>query len=321
MANHIPIFLSADDNYAPFVATTIASICYTTKYYIDFFVLDGGISKFNKMQIESLQVKFINFSIEFIKIETSELINYFHLTNAGKHLTISTYSRFLIPQIKENIDRVIYLDVDIIALSDIIELYNEDIAHHHIGAVPKYHNKIERQKFKNVFNLSVEHKYFNAGVLLINCKKWRNDKITEKIFDLSQKFHDTLNDADQGLLNIYFDNSYKQLDYKYNIMTNDQCKKGYPQTDVVLRHFNDYPKPWNNRNFSNRPIQNFNEFWFFASLTPFYAGMCQSFLANMLVNAGVKQEELFNNIKKPSTALLGELRKKLSSGEQKHADL
>ena len=41
----IPIFLSSDNNYAPFVATTIASICDNTKSFCDFYILDGGIEE------------------------------------------------------------------------------------------------------------------------------------------------------------------------------------------------------------------------------------------------------------------------------------
>jgi len=47
----IPIFLSSDNNYAPFVATTIASICDNTKSFCDFYILDGGIEEENKEKI------------------------------------------------------------------------------------------------------------------------------------------------------------------------------------------------------------------------------------------------------------------------------
>ena len=43
--NNIPIFLSSDNNYAPFVATTIASICDNTKSFCEFYILDGGITQ------------------------------------------------------------------------------------------------------------------------------------------------------------------------------------------------------------------------------------------------------------------------------------
>ena len=47
----IPIFLSSDNNYAPFVATTIASICDNTKSFCDFYILDGGIEEEKKEKI------------------------------------------------------------------------------------------------------------------------------------------------------------------------------------------------------------------------------------------------------------------------------
>ena len=49
---NIPIFLASNDGYAPFIATTIASICYNTQSFIEFYILDSGISNFKKKQIE-----------------------------------------------------------------------------------------------------------------------------------------------------------------------------------------------------------------------------------------------------------------------------
>ena len=66
---NIPIFLSSDNNYAPFVATTIASICDNTKSFVEVYVLDGGITEENQEKISALKDVFKNFSIEFIKID------------------------------------------------------------------------------------------------------------------------------------------------------------------------------------------------------------------------------------------------------------
>lgn len=41
---NIPVFLASDDNYAPFLATTAYSVLSNTKSFIDFYVLDGGIT-------------------------------------------------------------------------------------------------------------------------------------------------------------------------------------------------------------------------------------------------------------------------------------
>ena len=73
----IPIFLSADNEYAPFVATTIVSICEHTREFVDFYVLDGGINDENKNKIVSLKNLFSNFSIEFLSIEIDKIFSDF----------------------------------------------------------------------------------------------------------------------------------------------------------------------------------------------------------------------------------------------------
>ena len=49
--NKIPVFLASDDNYSPFCATTMASILMHTKEFIEFYILDCGISQKNKIKI------------------------------------------------------------------------------------------------------------------------------------------------------------------------------------------------------------------------------------------------------------------------------
>lgn len=63
----IPIFLSSDNNYAPFVATTIASICDNTKSFCDFYILDGGIEEENKEKFVSLKLYSIIFQLSLFK--------------------------------------------------------------------------------------------------------------------------------------------------------------------------------------------------------------------------------------------------------------
>ena len=68
MKNNIPIFLPSDNNYAPYLATCIVSLCENTNSFLDLYILDGGMNDENKKIIESLKDKFKNFSIEFLNI-------------------------------------------------------------------------------------------------------------------------------------------------------------------------------------------------------------------------------------------------------------
>ena len=100
MRNNIPIFLASNDKYTPFVATTIASVCYNTKSFCEFYVLDSGISNLNKKRIELLKEKFNNFSVEYLKIDLNEFKDFQLLP----HISLDTYSRFFIPILKPELD-------------------------------------------------------------------------------------------------------------------------------------------------------------------------------------------------------------------------
>ena len=121
MTNKIPVFLSSDNNYAPFIATTIASICNNTKSFIEFYILDSGISEGNKEKILSLSNKFDNFSLEYIFIDVQK---YFKNFRSIPYITLSTYNRIFIPEKNKKNEKIIYLDCDLIVTSDISELYN-----------------------------------------------------------------------------------------------------------------------------------------------------------------------------------------------------
>jgi lipopolysaccharide biosynthesis glycosyltransferase len=271
---NIPVLFSADDNVAPYLATVIASVCFNTKSKLDFYVLDSGISIFHKKQITKMVEDFKNFTIEFIEIDLQKEVGMF---TEDKYLTLNTYSRFLIAKKKPNIDKIIYLDADIIVLEDIKKLWEIDLEDNIIGA---YGLKCY-EDFAKRMEVSMEHRYFNSGVLLIDCKKWRENK--KNLFLEFKKINDkygerTLPGADESILNKYFSvNKYKNFGSncfnfsEYNCM---QIAKGdknaiRDKNHLFIRHFQ-MAKPWK---VSVPWGANFEDFWYFAKMTPFYEGM------------------------------------------------
>ena len=291
--NHIPIFLAANNDYAPFIATTIASICYNTKSFIEFYILDSNISSFSKKLIESLKEKFSNFSIEFIKIDFNK---YFSNFRTDTQWSLDVYSRFLIPDLKPNLDKIIYLDVDVLVFNDITKLYNLDLSNYGLGAVQDLYACIDHRCDLYLTN---PKQYFNSGVLLINCDYWRKNKILDKLFEIEKKYKNKLIFFDQDLLNICFNDNYKILDYEYNLQTeqifrfdnlNKQEVLGIKKAseNPCIRHFSSRKKPWicssiriDEKIFK---IPHLNEFWFFAKMTPFYEGMLNNFIVNIAIS-------------------------------------
>ena len=268
MNNNIPVFLSSDNNYAPLVATTMASILSNTKSFIEFYILDGGITSDNVEKIQSLKNNFNNFSIEFIKIDYEECFKDF---TPAKRLTKAAFSRLLIPELKTPLNRAIYLDADTLLTGNIAEFYNEDLENYALGAVwEEYDQYIGYPERKICMEFSDNHKYFNSGVLLIDCQKWRQNRIFDKLVNIEKEYKNRKKTNDQDILNKCFDNNYKILPRKYNYLTgNFTYFKN--DTDIIIRHMVGRIRPWQiNENAQTNLIQNLKEFWYYAKMTPFY---------------------------------------------------
>lgn len=275
--SNIPIFLSSDDNYAPFVATTIASICNNTKSFCEFYVLDGGITEENKEKICELKNLFDNFSVEFIFIDVE---NKFKNFNEAPYITKSMYSRFLIPDLKPNIDKAIYSDVDVIVMGDIAKMYHEDLGGFSLGAIWQelFDNTPFVEDLKSKFNLSKEHKIFFSGNLLIDCEKWREQNIPENLLKLASALAKCSKTPDQDVLNMYFDNNYKILSEKYCFVNQDFDFYKEPK-EIIVRHYNGQIKPWNlNPDTKTSLFHNLEDFWFYAKKTAFYQELYQKTL-------------------------------------------
>ena len=213
---NIPIFLSSDDNYAPFLCTTMYSILENTKSFISFYVLDGGITGESKNLINESLKNFSNYTIKYVDMALFGLERFPNI----RHYSLNTFSRYFIPEIAPDLNKVIYMDVDIIVKGDIAELYNQELEKYPLAAVLEdfYAGNYTALKEKIYPDYSGKDIYFNAGVLLFDVRKFIQNKYSQKMIDLTIKLQDKLCCPDQDVLNILFENNFKILDYKYNFM-------------------------------------------------------------------------------------------------------
>ena len=176
----IPIFFATDDNYAPFLAVAINSMLdnASKEYFYKIFVLTTDLDEKLKNQI--LIEKTENSSIEFVSLkdELDKMSEIFHLRD---YYSKETYYRFFIARLFPQYEKILYLDCDIIVLGDVSKLYNTDISDKYVAAAPE-----EVMAVVNTFGEYVEKtldiqrdKYFNAGILLINAKKFRENNIEQ----------------------------------------------------------------------------------------------------------------------------------------------
>lgn len=296
----IPIFITTDENYIHYTAIMIASVCYNTKCKCVFYCLADNVSDFRKKQVEELKKEFSNFEINWIDLSPSlkEFIYNTYLPKNTKQVytaNLANYSRFFIPNLLPDIDKGLYIDTDLLCYGDIAELYNQDLDGNIIGAVADSFVMTDKSAFEKVYKyISKQHLYFNAGVMLIDCKKWRENKIAEKIAKCDSEIRDIKLFNTQDPLNKCFEGAYKWLEHKFNWFSSfsnenyldkdiqNYISRNLPVTDIVIHHFPGNKPDQKPKNFDAKTLRNF---WFFASKTVFYPEMLSTQIEQLRVLA------------------------------------
>lgn len=207
------VLYASDDNYAPILSVSIASLFeHNLATPISVNIIDDGISEKNKGIISKLPQK-TDHIINFIKKdEKKELRNIDMKLDRG---STSQFSRLFIQDIlPTDYERVLYLDCDTLILDDLSELYDTDLEGCVIGGIldafSKWHYK--------ALDLGKEDIYVNSGIMLIDLKRWKEEKIEAGFIQEIIKKKGKLLQGDQGLINIVLKGKIKQLPVRYDLM-------------------------------------------------------------------------------------------------------
>ena len=149
------------------------------------------------------------------------------------------------------LDRVLYLDVDIIVKSSVFNLYHEDFDDSYAVVVTDTLDLCRTQGKK--LGLKEKDNYFNAGIMLINLNKWRRDNIEEKFFNDVTLIKKDIIFVDQDVLNYSLKGNVKYVSFEWNIQ---QTAYHFTRTDLNLSdlqsakdnpkiiHYSGHIKPW-----------------------------------------------------------------------------
>ena len=209
------ICYSLDSEYTEQLAASIVSILKNSdeKENINFYILDGGLSKKDKTAIETLK-KFKKFNIKYIQVNKKDFTSCPLLKEKGEehkdyHVTLPTYFRFKIPEFFPDIDKILYLDCDVIVRSSLKSLFETNIDNMAAAMVP------DAESDKEALRLGLKT-YFNAGVILININYWRENNIEEKLFSYAVNNKDKILWQDQDILNAVLQDDIVSLDKIWN---------------------------------------------------------------------------------------------------------
>lgn len=281
--NNVALVLSSSDYYVPYLATMLKSIMdnSTPANNYDITVLESSISDINKKLILGMVDK-SNISIRFYnvnrKMDGIEL-------KAGGHISVETYFRLLIPEIFIHYDKVLFLDSDMTAHADVAELFRVDVEGYTVAAavdqcIAAFYNGSDKTFYpycKKVLKLKNHHEYFQAGVMLLNLKRFRERYTTKEIFDFATSRQFTY--VDQDIMNSLCRDEVKHIplswnvfpdfgDYSHEFMPEKLRQKyEYARNHIKICHHTGPTKPWTDPTWD---ILMTDRFWKYARKTPFY---------------------------------------------------
>lgn len=238
--NYINIGYGINNKYAQYMASSIVSFCINnSNINFIFHIIGLNLSNDTKIKIQKIAEKYL-ISIIIYDVDSS----YMEKLPTKEHLPLPTYFRFILPKVLSKVDKLFYIDSDILCLKKANELFEIDLKDNIIAAVPdvKYMN----DKCNSYLNLN-NHIYFNAGMLVINVKKWNENKISELAMKSLIEQPETFKHLDQDVLNLLLTGKVKYLSAKYNCFVNySNVKKdiNMKEEEILLLHFVGYPKPW-----------------------------------------------------------------------------
>lgn len=245
------IVYASDNNFADVLKVSVLSLLRNTEgtQKIRIWVIDNEISEIKKEELRELVAEFPNATLTFIQLTTQIFNTNINLDRGS----VSSYDRLLVGSLLPvEVERVIYLDSDIMIQGSVTDLYYMDMNDKVVAAVTDVFN----ETYKKLLNIPLEHPMFNPGVMLIDLVKWRTLHLEERLLKQLEYFEGNPLQGDLGLLNSLLYDCYYELNPKYNMMTafydftykemlyfkkpsqyySDSCLE-QAKKEVVIRHF------------------------------------------------------------------------------------
>lgn len=228
-----------DNNYVNHLMVTIYSLVKNNKHEnIHIHIVSSDLTKESKAVINSLKEMGESVKISYHSADPARIQG---LSMTMNYISSVTYYRLLLAEIiPKNIETLLYLDADILVYGPLKGLMQVDVSNMHAAAVPDIYLN-EDDEYKTKIKLQ-NPTYSNAGVLLLNLKKIRDEKLTEKLIkNAKRKAHEY---QDQDAINITFD-KIAILDREFNYQVKDKQYDTLPDDKMTILHYSGSLKPWN----------------------------------------------------------------------------
>ena len=288
--------LSFNKKYLNYAIVTITSICESNGGHHDVYILHSELDNQDIFFISNSLYKY-DVSIKALKIDFNRYKDALPTSDYWSH---EIYYRLFLPEIlPDNVDRILYLDTDIIVHNNIDDLYNIDFEEADICACYDSNDQLDYSALSDIQQQMFEpliaqgFKYFNSGVLLMNINSMKNKYRFETYLSAMKEWNNKMTAPDQDILNYIHHAKVKYISWrKYDLFAKLAYNSGWSYENVIqencIIHFAGN-KPWDCKNI-HYSIEKL--WWEYAEKTSVYKELMEGFLESALTDSFIEQEAM-----------------------------
>lgn len=231
----LAVVTSFDKNYMEYSKVMIKTL--SDNYYGQDTLNVYCLVPLDIMREEAAYIKSIykkNVSVKFV---SSTLFNEANYLVEREQYTKNVWHRIFVGSLLPTIDKIIYIDPDIIVLRDISPLIN----YNNLSPFSAYIEDDFQGHCLDIYG-SQDVVYFNDGVFIADLNYWRENDIEEKLIDYAKKNNTRF--VDQDAFNYVMKDIVRPLPVTFNFFV-DKLALYYSVEDPLLVHFSGPVKPWN----------------------------------------------------------------------------
>ncbi|WP_300935797.1 glycosyltransferase family 8 protein [uncultured Muribaculum sp.] len=249
----IEIVCNIDESYVPYCGIMLTSLLENNRdVKTEIHIVAANLSRTATESLRNIVENIFNQTIHFYFVGDEMVKNLPHFEN--DYISLSTYFRcFLTEILPQNINKVIYLDCDIIILDSLKPLWETDISGYAVAAVEDMNSSFIDKHSR--LGLNETYLYFNAGVLLINLDYWKENQVFPRLINWLEHNRNRIVAHDQDLLNAVLHDETMYLPHRWNMQEGMLRRRRHtlPSSEEaidremrhpVIIHFAGKHKPW-----------------------------------------------------------------------------
>lgn len=243
------ILVTLDENYVPYLNVMLASLLHSNRdCCFDIYLLHSSIPDSAVAETKNILGK--DNSLIMVKAKDIGLDD---APTTSRYPQEIYYRIFAAKYLPETLDRILYLDPDIIVNGSLKALYNLPMDNYYFAAAS--HTGPILRKFNEIrLDMDDDSPYINSGVMLMNLKRLRAEQNYEDVFNFIEKRKSFLMLPDQDIISSLYGSKIFALDtFRYNMTEKlyighapfeKDLNLEWVKENSVIIHYCGRNKPW-----------------------------------------------------------------------------